>query len=263
MAKFTQTGSTPVPDPTRLTSDAVNAATRQVRLDMDSLRELLEARLDAMDKATDLHHEVQGEVIGRSERQMAHQKELLETQMQDAVAYGKAQDDLIRAETVRVLDVCMERFTAIEGTFASNALALTAALAAQKEAAAEQNKSGTLAITKSEQTTKETINSNAIQTTAALQSQAALITDVKERVVRIEQSIVVTAQNNNSSRDDRNEHRGDRAGVTTLISVGIAVISLIVLIFVTLSNRADNAPNSGNLPACSTATVGTECITVK
>jgi hypothetical protein len=40
----------PVPDPTKLTTDAVQAATEQYRREMASLRELLETRLNAMDK---------------------------------------------------------------------------------------------------------------------------------------------------------------------------------------------------------------------
>ena len=49
----------------------------------------------------------------------------------------KGQIEIAGAETKRVGDVTLEKFAAIDGTFASNALALTAALAAQKEAASE------------------------------------------------------------------------------------------------------------------------------
>lgn len=263
MMTSTPGGSTPVPDPTELTSRAVALAVGQIRLDMAGLRELLEARLDAMDKATDLHRGLTAEVTGRAERQTAHLKELLETHLDDVLEYVKGQIELGRAETGRVLDVCMERFSAIDGTFASNALALTAALAAQKEAAAEQNKSGTLAITKSEQTTKETINSNAIQTSGQLASQAALITDVKERVVRLEQSVVNTATNRIEGRDDRTEHRGDRQSVTALAAVGLSAVAIIVAVFLGNRNNESAATTSTNLPPCSTAAAGVECITTK
>lgn len=49
-----ETGSVPVPDPTKLTTDAVNAATQQWRRELAGFREVFETRLDAMDKATSI-----------------------------------------------------------------------------------------------------------------------------------------------------------------------------------------------------------------
>jgi Tfp pilus assembly protein PilE len=127
------------------------------------------------------------------------------------------------AETRRVEEVIRERFSAIEGTFSSNALALTAALAAQKEAAAEQNKSNSTAIDKSEEATKETIAANAAQTSAGLSSQAAIVADLKERVVRLETAGPVRLE-------ERSERRLDRGvSMATLMAV-IAVVSVVAAI---------------------------------
>lgn len=60
--RFYHGTSTPVPDPTRLTTEAVTAATNQWRRDLEGLRELLETRLDAMDKAIELHANVAPEL---------------------------------------------------------------------------------------------------------------------------------------------------------------------------------------------------------
>jgi hypothetical protein len=256
-------GSVPTPDPTKLSTDAINAATSQFRRDLDGLRELIEARLSAMDVATQLHSLNAAEITSRGERQNSQLKELAASNLHNAVSTLEGKIKLVEAATQRVGDVSLEKFSAIDGTFASNALALTAALAAQKEAAAEQNKSGTLAITKSEQTTKETINSNAIQTTASLQSQAALITDVKERVVRIEQSIVNVASNRTEGRDDRTERRGSTQVTTQIIAAVTAVIAIAVILFVGLHNNGSKSSTTTELPSCTAVTTGTACVTTK
>jgi hypothetical protein len=203
--------TTPVPDPTKLTTDAVNAATDISRRELASVRELLETRLLAMDKATELLAATVGKVPSDTDKAVVALKDLLGARidgMDTATTLLASQVNTIPSETDKrisalreildgeirlVQNVAQEKFTAIEGTFSSNALALTAALAAQKEAAAEQNKSNTLAITKSEKATSETIAANAAQNTAAAVSQAATVADLKERLVRLESGGVATA----------------------------------------------------------------------
>jgi uncharacterized protein YPO0396 len=253
-------GSTPIPDPTQLTTDAVNAATAQWRRDLDAMRERLETRLDAADKATDLRLIQLANVGPNLHAAVGELRKELESARTAEREYITGRIELAEAGTQRVLEVSLEKFSAIDGTFASNALALTAALAAQKEAAAEVNKSGTLAIAKSEQTTKETINSNAIQTTASLVSQAALITDVKERVVRIEQSIVNTATNRTEGRDDRTDRRSTTQTGTQIAAAVIAFGIFAAALFFGLRSSSNNSGGSTQLPSCATAPAGTECV---
>jgi hypothetical protein len=183
--------------------EAGRATLRKAFIDADhSLRELIETRLDAMDKANVL--------LAQDVRQFPS----------DLDKATKALQTILTGEIRNVQDVANEKFTAIEGTFASNALALTAALAAQKEAASEQNKSNTLAITKSEQATKETISANAAQTTAGLASQAATIDDIKQRVVRIESMGVGATGQRTAAAEGLNSR---------LLAIGVA-ISLVVIV---------------------------------
>jgi hypothetical protein len=151
-----------------------------------------------------------------------------------------------------VQDVSAEKFTAIEGTFASNALALTAALAAQKEAAAEAKKSSDLAIDRANSTTKDTIVSNAAQFSNSLASQAATIADLKDRVVRIESGGAATSAARGETRQDAtfgqtaqlaataDQHareiasaagqRAVLAAVISAVAVLVAIVSVVVLI---------------------------------
>jgi hypothetical protein len=172
--------------------------------ELTGLRDQIDARFSAMDKATELLAASVGRVPSDTDKQVSALRELLGARIDGMDVATKllaenvrqvptdidkasiALREILTGEIRSVQDVANEKFLAIDGTFASNALALTAALAAQKEAAAEQNKSNTLAITKSEQATKETISANAAQTATGISALASNVQDVKERVVRIE-----------------------------------------------------------------------------
>ena len=289
----------PRPDPTKLTTEAVERATTAYRRDLAALRELFETRLGGMDKATELLAATVGKVPSETDKAISGMKELIdtrliamdkanellatslaadllslkeillgqvrETQAVSVERYGNiktvfedhalaltaaltsqkeaaaaeqagvqealgAMRDGLQGEIRNVDNVAKEKFTAIEGTFASNALALTAALAAQKEAAAEQNKSNTLAITKSEQATKETIAANATQTQNSLASQAATIADLKERLVRLESGGVATTAARSEQREIRGEGRAGRTELNQVMVTAIMAISVLVAI---------------------------------
>lgn len=208
----------------------------------ESLRELLESRLSAMDKATELLAATVGRVPSDTDKQVNALRELLgaridgmdiatkllaaqvDTFPSDLDRAVGAATEVIQSQIRNVQDVANEKFLAIDGTFASNALALTAALAAQKEAAAEQNKSNTLAITKSEQATKETISANAAQTATGLTSLSNTFADIKERVVRLESmGVGASAQ--------RSERRLDMGQVIAVLAVVAAIVAIIISVF--------------------------------
>jgi hypothetical protein len=258
-------------DPTKLTQDAVDRSSAQWEQRLLSEVQILVTRLEAMDTATTLNAQRLNEWAGATEKQHEHLREDFDRQVQalkelqavridgmdkatkllaDNVA--KIPSDIDRAvealrielksDTHNVQEVSAEKFQAIEGTFASNALALTAALAAQKEAAAEQNKSNTLAIDRANSTTKETIAANAAQFTNSLASQAATIADLKDRVVRIESGGVATkeAQSENltarhsdatfTQAEQISKAATQRATMGLMISAIIAVIGIIAFV---------------------------------
>jgi hypothetical protein len=82
-----------------------------------------------------------------------------------------------------------ERDTRSERESRDNKVAVDAAFAAQKEAASEQNKSNTLAISKSEASTSETINKLSEAGVASTKALSDKIDDVKTRITATEQQI--------------------------------------------------------------------------
>jgi hypothetical protein len=265
-------GGPPDIDPTKLTTDAVNAMASQLRREAAAARELVEIRLGGMDIATrlvaDQVNALPAEIRAQADRDLnavraeVHALRELMTSRLDGM--DKASELL--AENVRqfpsdldkatralrevlegmvrsVQDVSLEKFTAIEGTFASNALALTAALAAQKEAAAEAKKSSDLAIDRANSTTKETIASNAAQFSNSLASQAATIADLKDRVVRIESGGLATREAGAQQQQADTFTQADRIAATAaaagreaaaraaIISVVAVLVAIAAILF--------------------------------
>jgi hypothetical protein len=264
----------PRPDPTILTTQQLReteaAINRGWHEGLASMRELLEQRLDGMDTATKLLAErisgiipdsLHGRDVLRTEfaAQLLSQRELIESRIGaiDAATkllatdvaktptdvelrsknlreYLLSQIQLALAETKRVEDVTHEKFAAVDGLFGSNALALTAALAAQEKAASEQNKSNTLAIDKSATSTKETISANAAQTQTSLQSLQAADADIKERMVRLEAAVasgaLLRANTLADSTYDQTNNLGRQAASRQTVSMIIAGISALVAI---------------------------------
>lgn len=181
-----------------------------------SNRELISERIDGMDKANEILAANVSKFPSDVDRAVGALKAVLMAEIQ-------RNREVQGSETKRIEDVNQEKFNAIDGTFASNALALTAALAAQKEAAAEQNKSNTLAIDRANSATKETIAANAAQTANSLSSQAATIGDLKERVVRIESTGA-------GATASKTETRLSQGAVVSLAVAILAVLGVVVSI---------------------------------
>jgi hypothetical protein len=146
----------PRPDPTVLT-------TQQLLREVSSVRDIIESRLDGMDKAITLLQAA----IDRSPS--------------IAEIYAEFQEKFNSVKTQ-----FKERDTRTEQTSKDSKVAVDAALQAAKEAVGEQNKSSALAIAKSEAATTKQIDSI---TTLIQTNQKAIddkITDVKDRITGIE-----------------------------------------------------------------------------
>ena len=128
-------------------TDALNDFRAEVERRDVANRQLIEQRLADLDKARQLAAD-QIKTIPEQDREardrLCHD---FRTQLRAEREYIMGQITNALAETRRTGDVAQEKFAAVDALFASNALALAAALAAQEKAVAAQNDSNTLAIT--------------------------------------------------------------------------------------------------------------------
>jgi hypothetical protein len=160
--------STPTPDPTVLTTEALIRAVNAERDYVDGRVAVLEQRLHAIDVATRLLNETVNRVPTDVQREVSHLTGLM--------------DERLRSIGLQFA----ERDTRQEREARDNKLAVDAAFAAQEKQAAAQNKANAEAIGKSEIATSETIRN----LTALLNTTGAglgdKIDDLKERVGKVE-----------------------------------------------------------------------------
>jgi hypothetical protein len=150
-----------VPDPTELT-------TQQLLREIATLKELLEARFEGIDKATELRQAHIDRIPGLVAEQVNHLQNI--------------QDEKFRSIAVQFT----ERDIRTEQTSRDSKVAVDAALQAAKEAVGEQNKSSALAIAKSETGTTKQIDQIGViinTTTTGLNDK---IDDIKTRLTVID-----------------------------------------------------------------------------
>jgi len=260
-------GWVPVPDPTTLTTEAVERATGVFRRELQALRETLETRLDAADadrtriweRLRDLPalYEVaashlRDEMIQRDE----HTREVITQRLNDldaaaSVAAGHiekipvdltgdfrkalhAEREYLTSQLDIVRAIMTEKFTAVDGRFGESKVAVDAAFSAAKEAVAEQNRSNDRAITIAQSGTKEQLTALSSVTDAGLGALTDKITDARDRLTAIENLTRGIKEAGGEGRESRTEQKLGTAQVlqtAALIIVGLGVvISVIALI---------------------------------
>jgi hypothetical protein len=171
----------PIPDPTRLTTQLVDRA-------LAAFREVMETRLAAMDKATELVAEGLDKVHIERDRD-------LDQIRRDYDRLMIAEREFILSRIQNVTGVADERFAAIKNQFVErdtraendmqqSRISLDAALAAAKEAVSEQNKANALAIGKSEDATKERLDSLQTLMTSGIKGLDEKIASLTSRMDR-------------------------------------------------------------------------------
>jgi hypothetical protein len=190
----------PIPDPTLLT-------TQQLRRELLSLREIIEARIEGMNRAIELAGQ-------RTERMPG-----------ELLVYVDRLKDLHEEKFRSVQLQFSERDIRTEQTSRDSKVAVDAALQAAKEAVSEQNKSSALAIGKSEASTTKQIDqqSTLIQTTT--QGLNDKIGDLKDRLTLLEgKAVGVTAQV--TTQNTSNSYLVTAIGVGAAIVFGLAGLAV-------------------------------------
>jgi hypothetical protein len=245
-------GWTPVPDPTRLTTDAVNAATAQWRRDLAGLRELMEARFHAIDTATklaakaapDLRAEIDQMRDRLREETVAtvlQLRELLEARFDGMDRAIELHAEIIdklpadRDQAIAHLGALQdEKFSSIAKQFAERDIrtdqateaakqALDAALLAQKELVAQQNEANAVAAAKSETSFTKQIDQIGTIIQTLEKAMDARITELKERIDRGEGSTV-------GSASQRTETRLNTGQIIAAVGAFLAAAAIIVTV---------------------------------
>lgn len=225
------------PDPTEASKAAFDAAADIARRDINSLRQLhdkdlhalrdlLDARLSAMDtdrdrlwnRAEELRHEFDDTLTrfrAEVERRDNASRQLIEQRLEDldnARNLNAKHIDQLITDTGRqhheiTADICRrisaereyimsqleivatrmgEKFSAVDEQFTASKTAVDAALTAQKEAVNEQNKANSAAIKVSEGNTKEQLTSLGQVADASFKAMSDKIEDARNRLTVIE-----------------------------------------------------------------------------
>jgi len=239
----------PVPDPTKLTTEAVEKATDQFRRELATLREIIDTRLKGMDTERallwgELHELPKSLEVTLERRRREFQddvrnlKEVTEQRLEDldksiilAMNVAEHQHSTEREYMLSQVDIVRaimaEKFTGVDGRFQESKVAVDAAFAAAKEAVAEQNKGNDRAITKSETAVKEQLAALSTVTDAGLKGLEDKITDARDRLTTMES---LTRGIKEASGDQRDQKTLSNATVTILVQVFVVVIAVAALI---------------------------------
>ena len=162
----------PRPDPTILTTAQLDRA-------IESLESRIDARIDAMDKASRLLHEDFTRVPTEMDRRLGHLQELIFSKL-DAVARVTEQQFNAIGMRFEEMDKRTAQLSVADKT------AIAAALQAQKEAAGAQNESNAAANAKMEKNFAELIAQNQTLLMEVRRNNEIQIGDLKSRVDKAE-----------------------------------------------------------------------------
>jgi len=203
-------GSTPVPDPTVLTTQASEKAVANLKelmfTQVEALKELLEARFNDRDKAIVLLETRAGELPSMVTEQVQRLQELHDQRF-------KVNDEKFNSIVLQFA----ERDTRTELATAASTKAIDAALSAQKEAAVEQNRSNEAKITKSETGFTKQIDQLLDLVRAGSKASDDKIDDLKQRITMIE-----------SQKKGSSDSWGSVAGVIGAVAGIAAIIAVII-----------------------------------
>ena len=155
-----------VPDPTKLTTDAVNAAKDDIRRELAAAREVLETRIASIEASFVLRWDDHERDLRASGDQRIALKELLNEKFTEVELRFK------------------ERDVRFDQSASANKAALDAALSAAKELVAQQNTANSLAASKSEASFTKQLDAISIVIATTDKAQSDRLLELKERIDR-------------------------------------------------------------------------------
>jgi len=209
----TGAGSTPVPDPTLLT-------TQQLTREIGALREILEAQIDGNQRECQTRFSANE----RATELLQVIFDRIPDQIKEKVAQLKALQDERFTGVERSFD---ERDVRVKESATATATAVAAALQAAKEAVGEQNKSFTVSIDKSEKAFGDSISQLRIAVDTATKGLDSQIADIKERLTRIESMGVGRVQAVTETRAVGADTRGNVGLYISVVAIALVLLDFI------------------------------------
>jgi len=191
-------------------AESVTSTTDTQHRELAALKEIVETRLDGMDRALELFNEQASRVPSEVDKQVTHLRELVFERIEGGTK--------VEAERFQgVYNRFAERDVRVEQTARDTKVAVDAALAAQKEMGNKQTESFAQSIAKSEAATSKQIDQLGQLLTTTNLSTDGKIADIKERLTRLE-----------------GEDKGARQAVVTQQTSNMNTVSVIGLVLGTL-----------------------------
>jgi uncharacterized coiled-coil protein SlyX len=193
----------PIPDPTPLTTDMV---LREVH----ALREVLDMRIAGNDR-----------LIAMLQDSLAERAVVIRTQVDHL---QQLQDEKFRSIQTQFV----ERDTRAEQTAKDSKVAVDAALQAAKEAVGEQNKSSSLAISKSESGTTKQIDQISINIATSNSNLNDKIDDVKGQQVILNGQLLLMSGKIAGGNDNKDDNRSNIGIIVAVLAVVVAAAAMII-----------------------------------
>jgi DNA anti-recombination protein RmuC len=173
---------------------------------------VVQERLQGIDKATELLNETVNRVPTDLQKAIAQMRELLDVRFDSVALQFK------------------ERDTRSERESRDNKVAVDAAFAAQKEAAAKQDEANQKAIDKSEKATNESISKLGEVVKASNDALADKIDDVKARLSDQDSKVTSITASRQGGQDATVERRQSNAAVYAAMTIGVTMILAVLTI---------------------------------
>jgi hypothetical protein len=192
--------------------------TEELRRDVSALREILQARLDGMDRATSLLSETVNRTPTQIQTEISHVRELIQEKL--GSLGGQAEEKFASIELQFV-----ERDVRTNQAATASAQALAAALQAAKEAVFEQAQAAAKAADKTELSFTKQIDLLLAQIKALSDTFTDRLAELKERIDRGEGSTTGAAGQRTEQRLNANLVVGMVALLLTAIIIAVAIYS--------------------------------------
>jgi len=210
---------------------------RRLATEVAAVQHAFETRLNAIDKATDKFEANLVRVPTDVDKQVGQLKALVEAWFETSAGRIEsfssslnALEELHAEKFASVAQQFKERDTRSERESRDNKVAVDAAFAAQKEAASEQNKSNTLAITKSEAATAETLNKQADLFKSTTDALGARIEDVKESLGKLDTRLTTIESRGVGHLESQTQTNFSINAVVSVCAVLISLAGLVVVL---------------------------------